>query len=217
MRWRNRHLPLPPTSPLHRGARLGRHGREGGGTCPGCQARRERGAAIALPSPGCTGEGHTPELPPAPPLPTCVWWGARRRRLSSPRTGHENGVRWSPHPSDGVGAPTALGPRSPRPSCVGRVRRNRPRGAGCWLPTSPRPEQGVPVGGKRSGDPSGAALRPAPVALVARQGWKVAVRRAEGPSGARQRWGWSQTQLAPQRRRCCWRWCCGGAGWGSAW
>ena len=105
------HLLLLPASPLHRGCTARPNGTGG-------QEGSAQTAAIALPGPGCAGEGHTPELPPAPVLSTCVSGGGHRETASLPpvpvmRTGCTGAPPIPVTMREPLGKLTALGLRSP--------------------------------------------------------------------------------------------------------
>lgn len=175
------HLLLPPTSPLHQGG-TARPTQEGGqeGSAQTALLFGRAGAATALPSTGCAGEGHTPELPPVPVLSTWVWGGRHRETAPPPPVPvMRTGCTRAPHPSDYEEAPLQAdstgSAQPPAPAAWGESTGTGAKEQAAGSPASSQPEQGSQWGSECSGWPGCAALRPAPVALVPRQGWKAAV------------------------------------------
>lgn len=157
MQWRNMHLLLPPTSPLHQGctARLTREGRQEGGAQTVLLFGRA-GAAIALPSTSCAGEGHTPELPPAPLLSTCVCDGGHRETASSPPVPVvRTGCAGAPLQADSAGSA-----QPPAPAAWAESTGTGAEEQAAGSPASSRPQLGSRWGSDRGGQPGCAALGP---------------------------------------------------------
>lgn len=175
------HLPLPPPPRCTRGAQRGRHGREGRKELPKlpyCLGGRVQQSPS--PVPAVQGRATHLKLPPAPVLSTCVCGGEHRETASPPPVPVvRTGCTGAPRPSDYEGAPLqADSAGSAQPSLPPQLEspQEPAQRSGLLAPRPPAAQNRGPGGGEHSGWPGCAALRPAPVALVPRQGWKAAVR-----------------------------------------
>lgn len=166
-----KHAP-PAAPPLHQGctARLTWEGRQEGGAQTVLLFGRA-GAAITLPSTSCAGEGHTPELPPAPVLSTCVCDGGHRETASPPPVPVvRTGCAGAPLQADSAGSA-----QSPAPAAWAESTGTGAEEQAAGSPASSRPQRGSQWGSDRGGQPGCTALGPAPVVLVPWQSWKAAV------------------------------------------